>query len=334
MIWAVLIRTILELQERVLSSVLIGAWSIGTQIFGNHLFRRSVGMKLELKPRSRHVVSLLLLIGIVTGGATGLPANAAESPVAIPTQALSKTGTIANAAKIPPEVVSTLRQDLSQRTGIPANQLRFIEVSSQTWPDGCLGLAGSGEMCTQAMVPGWRVVFAKGNQRWVYRTNSNGRTFRLETAQTRSSKLPVPLVSTNLQPAKIPVAELPPRLQQDVVFRTIATGGFTGQTIQTTLYRDGRLLTENMRPIGTSAATQFRQIPLQKVRQFITLLRRNQMHNLDRTDFKPTPGSADFITTTLACQFCTVRYADSIQAELPSNLQNVIQAWNELTRTI
>lgn len=292
-------------------------------------------MTLELKRRSLPVVSMLLCVSMVTGGAQGLPAIAAESPVVNSVQAPLKSTTIANQTQIPAELVSSLREDLSRRTGIPTKQLRLVGTSAKTWPDGCLGLASSGEMCTQMMVPGWRVEFAKGKQRWVYRTNRDGRISRLENAATRSSQLPAPTPDSNsLQPAKIPVTELPPRLQRDVVFRTIATGGFAGQTIQTTLYRDGKLLTENMRPLGTSAGTQFRQLSPEKVRQFMTLLRQNQLHKLDRADFKPTPGSADFITTTLSCHSCNIRYADSIQGQLPSNLQTVIQAWNDLTRTI
>ncbi|MDX2245115.1 MAG: hypothetical protein NW224_30930 [Leptolyngbyaceae cyanobacterium bins.302] len=290
-------------------------------------------MKSELSQRSPHLIATLLLVSVL--GATGLPALAGEYPVVNPTRSAPRSTVISNAAKIPPEIVATLRQDLSQRTGIPTNQLKFVEVSPQTWTNGCLGLAQSDEMCSQAMVNGWRVVFAQGNRRWVYRTNGSGSAFRLEGQSTaRTSQSPRPPKPDSLPQTKIPVAELPPQLQRDMVFRTIATGGFAGQSIQTTLYRDGRLIRENMRPIGTAAPVQVRQIPPQKVREFMTLLRQNRMHKLDRADYQPAPGSADFITTTLSCPSCTIRYADSTQAELPTNLQAVIQAWNELARTL
>jgi hypothetical protein len=250
--------------------------------------------------------------------------------------------------------VDGLRQDLSQRTGIPANQLKVVESSAETWTDGCLGLAQADEMCTQAMVNGWRVVFTQGDRRWVYRTNGNGRTFRLEpqtTAQTKPLRL---VANVNSMPAaKIPIAELPPRVEKNIVFRAIASGGFTGQTTQITLYRDGRLIRAQTTGTGlaltqsrvqsmvqeqipvaqASLSAQVQQVPLAQVRQFMQVLRQNRLHKLDRADFRPTPGSADFITTTLSCQSCTIRYADSIQAELPTNLQTVIQAWHELTRT-
>jgi len=286
---------------------------------------RGVGMKPELVARS---ITALLMLGLLTGvgqGATAIAADAASGSLAKPA--------IANANQIPPEIVSTLRQDLSKRTGIPANQLRFVAVSSQTWSDGCLGLARPGEICTQALVNGWRVTFAHGNQRWVYRTNGSGSSFRLEPTKA-ASQFPTERDVSAIQPAQIPAAELPSRLQKDVVFRAIASGGFTGRTFQTTLYRDGKLVREQVSFNNTPGVTTTRQVSPQQVRQFIALLQQNRLHRLNRADFQPAPGSADFITTTLSCPTCTVRYADSIQAQLPANLQTVIQAWNDLTRTI
>jgi len=295
--------------------------------------RGSVRMNPKLMTQSRQMVTaLLMMVSVITStGAGGMPAIAApQSPP--PITPTSKLSLQVAQNSIPPATVEILRQDLSQRTGIPTNQLRFIEVSPQTFPNGCLGLAGANEMCTQMMVSGWRVTFANGSRRWVYRTNANGSTFRLESStqagQPNRSK-PV-----SLQPTQIPSAEMPPRLQKDVVFRAIATGGLTGRTYQTTLYRNGNLVRQEMRLDNQPISAQVRQISLQEVRQFMTLLRQNQLHRLHRANYLPTPGSADFITTTLSCQVCTIRYADSIQGELPENLQSVIQAWNNLTRTI
>lgn len=308
-------------------------------------------MSLQLS-RLHPCLSLLLIVGVLTS-TPGCLASTPAPPVASPNPANLSPTPIAKATSIPPEIVDGLRQDLSQRTGVPANQLKLVESSAETWTDGCLGLAQADEMCTQAMVNGWRVVFTQGDRQWVYRTNGNGRTFRLEPQTTAQTK-PLRLVSkvNRVQPAKIPIAELPPRLEKNVVFRAIASGGFTGQTIQTTLYRDGRLarqqggsdrplthaqvqtMVQEQTPVAqASLSAQVQQVPLERVRQFMQVLRQNRLHKLDRADFRATPGSADVITTTLSCQSCTIRYADSIQAELPTNLQTVIQAWHELTRT-
>lgn len=79
-----------------------------------------------------------------------------------------------------PRLINLLRQDLSRRVGVPAGKLRVLASTAKTWPDSCLGLAGADEVCGAALVDGWRVVFTNGKQRWVYRTDRQGRTYRLE----------------------------------------------------------------------------------------------------------------------------------------------------------
>ena len=83
-------------------------------------------------------------------------------------------------AQLPPTVAQHLRQTLSQQTHRPAATLKLVEATPKNWTNGCFDLARSGELCTQAIVKGWRVVFSNGTQRWVYRTDQQGRSPRLE----------------------------------------------------------------------------------------------------------------------------------------------------------
>jgi outer membrane lipoprotein-sorting protein len=78
-------------------------------------------------------------------------------------------------------VINAVRQDLSNRTRIAANKFKVIEASQKTWSDGCLGLAGPDEICTQMLVEGWRIVMSDGDRNWIYRTDAQGNTIRLET---------------------------------------------------------------------------------------------------------------------------------------------------------
>ena len=57
--------------------------------------------------------------------------------------------------------------------------MKIIESRSQQWSDGCLGL-GTDEICTQAIVPGYRVVVTDGINNWTYRTDNTGNTVKLE----------------------------------------------------------------------------------------------------------------------------------------------------------
>lgn len=80
----------------------------------------------------------------------------------------------------PNSVIAAARQDLSQKTKISVNRLQIQATQPQTWPDGCLGLAKPGELCTQALVQGWRIILTDNQKTWVYRTDSSGANLRLE----------------------------------------------------------------------------------------------------------------------------------------------------------
>jgi hypothetical protein len=69
---------------------------------------------------------------------------------------------------------------LSQKTDISVNRLQIQAAQRQTWTDGCLGLATPGELCTQALVEGWRIILTDNQKTWVYRTDSSGTNLRLE----------------------------------------------------------------------------------------------------------------------------------------------------------
>ncbi len=77
-------------------------------------------------------------------------------------------------------------KDVSEKTGLDASKLRIVKVEKETWSDSCLGLADSNSMCTQSLVPGWRVIVASGVQQWVYRTNLAGTVAKWDEMATRT----------------------------------------------------------------------------------------------------------------------------------------------------
>ncbi len=98
----------------------------------------------------------------------------------------SEPGNLAEGARqnspnqLPATVAAAVRQDLSRSTGITADKLKVTESSRKSWPNTCLGLGSSDEICAQMIVEGWRVVVSDGRQTWVYRTNARGNILRLE----------------------------------------------------------------------------------------------------------------------------------------------------------
>ncbi|HIK28968.1 MAG: hypothetical protein NZ660_06680 [Oscillatoriaceae bacterium SKYG93] len=92
--------------------------------------------------------------------------------------------------RLPQTVANAVRRDLSQQTGISRNKLSIIDYSRQTWPNGCLGIPKPGEMCTQALVEGWKVVVSDGTQEWIYRTDNTGSNVRLFISPDEKENLP------------------------------------------------------------------------------------------------------------------------------------------------
>ena len=81
---------------------------------------------------------------------------------------------------LPGSVAKAVLEDLSQKTQIPPNELTITQAKRELWSNGCLDLAQEGELCTQAIVPGWRVFVSGNNQTWVYHTDQQGRMLRIE----------------------------------------------------------------------------------------------------------------------------------------------------------
>ena len=56
------------------------------------------------------------------------------------------------------------------------SQLTSMEDNTPlTWPDGSLGCPKPGEMYTQMIVPGYRVVLQAGGERYAYHSDQRGR---------------------------------------------------------------------------------------------------------------------------------------------------------------
>jgi len=292
-----------------------------------------MGLFQKINWHSSQAVSVLMLAGFLSLGIGA----AGQDAIALPFFPSSQTtysisATPFQTTQPPQAMVNALRQSLSKQTGIPAKKLRVVESTQKTWPNGCLGLAKADEMCTQMMVPGWRIVFSNGTQRWTYRTDATGRNYRLETSTKQSQlSLPTALVIALLQPVPLSDTELPARLKDDELFRAIASGGLTGQTRQTTLLKDGRMLQVRVNPDGTTTPLGTHRISSTRIDEFQKVVQR-YLPSFDRCNYPAMPGAADFVTVTLTSSVGTVRYADSVQNQLPQELQAIVNTWNQMGR--
>ena len=133
--------------------------------------------------RRRRLIMVLAMAGAIASMSSTIPLRVLADD--LETNPSEKN--IANKTKknrLPSQLALQLRKDLASRLSVPPGHIRVVESSYEIWPDGCLGLAQAGELCTQALVEGWRVKLTdRSGGAWVYRTNLNGTAMRLETSE-------------------------------------------------------------------------------------------------------------------------------------------------------
>lgn len=84
------------------------------------------------------------------------------------------------AAELPDDVEMAVKEALSESTGVAVGQIEVLDVEKKEWPDACLGLAEEGEMCAQVITPGWQVTVRADGETYVFRTDEEGTTIRME----------------------------------------------------------------------------------------------------------------------------------------------------------
>ena len=65
---------------------------------------------------------------------------------------------------------------LAQSLSLPPGQMTLIATEAVEWRDGCLEIQRAGVMCTQAIVPGYRITFDVQGVVYEVRTNESGST--------------------------------------------------------------------------------------------------------------------------------------------------------------
>ena len=63
---------------------------------------------------------------------------------------------------------------LSSTLNLPPEEISIVSTEAVEWPDGCLGVQRPGIMCTQAIVPGYRIILQAGDEQYEFRTNTSG----------------------------------------------------------------------------------------------------------------------------------------------------------------
>jgi hypothetical protein len=108
------------------------------------------------------LVALALFASACGSGDSAQLAASGETPVPTPGESApppTLVNTVPLVAGLPAGMEDAIRATLAAELNVATSTLAFVSVEPRTWPDGCLGLGGPGVACTQALVPGWLVVF-------------------------------------------------------------------------------------------------------------------------------------------------------------------------------
>lgn len=70
-----------------------------------------------------------------------------------------------------PLVVLHARRELARSAGVDAGRIQTLDITSEVWPDSCLGVATPGQSCAPQPVPGFRVLLRLDGRTLEYRTD-------------------------------------------------------------------------------------------------------------------------------------------------------------------
>jgi hypothetical protein len=80
-------------------------------------------------------------------------------------------------AELPTHLLGLLREDLARRLNVEPDSIKLFGREEVVWSNGCLGLPAP-ELCSQAPVPGYRVILEAMGRQYTYHTDTSDAMFR------------------------------------------------------------------------------------------------------------------------------------------------------------
>lgn len=105
---------------------------------------------------------------------TGVPTPASGYPEPVEAAVVDTAPPPATGQGLEQPAVAAAVRDLADRSGISPDQIILVSQEETEWPDGCLGIHRPGIMCTQAIVPGFRIILEADGVQYEYHTNLSG----------------------------------------------------------------------------------------------------------------------------------------------------------------
>lgn len=137
---------------------------------------------------NKNTLIIVVIVVIIIAGAYWLMANKAPEEIVVPIETIQspitsgenpQPGSTVHDLPVEPAAAQA-RKDLAAKLSVDEKSIVIIQITDATWNDGCLGLAGPAEFCTQALVPGFRVEMLAKGKTYFYRTDKTGANIRAE----------------------------------------------------------------------------------------------------------------------------------------------------------
>jgi hypothetical protein len=142
-------------------------------------------------------ITVLIIIGLALGlsgcGATTHDRDSIENDAAHPASNIKPEAADLPALTIPAggqdetetdgvvsetDSVSVVKSDLASALGAPPDQIRIVEVITQSWGDQSLGCDARTGVFQAVPVPGYRILLSYGNELYRYHTDQHGHFVR------------------------------------------------------------------------------------------------------------------------------------------------------------
>ncbi len=126
------------------------------------------------------LVSLVLVVAVGCSVSSGEPGGTEpeimpEGGDSAPPANMPPTGLpVENTGEIPQALFDSVVDDMLARSGGDRSAVEVLKSEAVVWPDGSLGCPQPGMMYTQAIVSGYHLVLALGDETYDYRLSERG----------------------------------------------------------------------------------------------------------------------------------------------------------------
>lgn len=138
-------------------------------------------------------IKLILLVLVVSLLWTGCSPLAQRPPTSMPSPqpSASPPAEGPKGLEVRPPFIASLQDTLAKNLALSSADITLKEYRSVEWPDACLGLAQTGEVCAQTITPGYLVIFSTPKGTVEFHTNTSGEVFRQAASSQPSDERPV-----------------------------------------------------------------------------------------------------------------------------------------------